>query len=315
MWEAHTGSAFSRAQETGVAVFKHSSGVPVIRHRYSYQHTYRSMDISSDITKCETYKILSSHLASPDKTADTLDKFTAQAESSLSDDKLETNLRASWNSILHLASQQSYSSEKQDSLVKLLQALITQAPAPKDSNGKEVEVDGTKVWQGLPLFGQQVRECWNFPDDKEVDTQTRDTWINVNAFVARLTAAAVNEHGGERPGYNALDFSLYGIWSLRSAFEEELSNLPGKTTVDASLGAAAVWILYAGPTLKGLSDSEKSFSGKVAKPGFNCKDKEWRGFAKERWQLWAKELAQAEDKVQDGGIKDLVKKAAGAMEQ
>ncbi|KAI5200168.1 hypothetical protein E4T39_05828 [Aureobasidium subglaciale] len=273
------------------------------------------MDISTDITKCETYGILSSHLASPDKTNDTLDKFTARAESSLSDDKLETHLRESWNSILHLASQQSHSSEQQDSLVKLLQALITQAPPPKDSNGKEVEVDGSKVWQGLPLLGQQVRECWNFPDDKEVDAKTRDTWINVNAFVARLTAAAVNEHGGERPGYNALDYSLYGIWSLRSALEEDLSNLPGKTTVDASLGAAAVWILYAGATLKGLSDSEKSFSGKVAKPGFNCKDKEWRGFTKDRWQLWAKELAQAKDKVQDEGIKGLVKKAAEAMGQ
>ncbi|KAI4739904.1 hypothetical protein E4T50_09647 [Aureobasidium sp. EXF-12298] len=274
------------------------------------------MNISPKITECEEYEIFSSYLAKPDQTDATLKRLQAGATSVVSDnDKLETHLRKSWNSILHLASHQSHSSKQQDSLVELLQALITQAPPLKDTNGKEVEVDGSKVWKGLPLFGQQARECWNFPDDKEVDTKTRDAWINVNAFVARLTAAAVNEHGGERQDYSALDYSLYGLWSLRSAFEEDLSNLPAKTTIDASVGAAAVWILYAGPTLKGLSDSNKTYSGKVAKPGFKCKDQEWRGYTKDRWQVWTKELAQAKDLVQDDSIQELVEKAVEAMKQ
>ena len=282
-------------------------------HRRLYQQRLRKMDISPEVTQREEYKIFSSHIANSDSTETTLEQFSNYTNSSLSNDKLETHLRETWNSILHIASQKPHSSEQQDSLVKLLQALITRAHPLKDSNGKAVEIDGSKVWQDLPLFGQQVRECWNFPDDQEVDTKTRDTWINVNAFIARLTATAVNEHGGERQEYGALDFSLYGIWSLRSALEEELSNLPGKTTIDASVGAAAVWILYAGPALKGLSESEKSFSGKVAKPGFNCKDKEWRGYTKDRWQLWTENLAQTEDMVQDGGIKELVKKAVETM--
>ncbi|CAD0106161.1 unnamed protein product [Aureobasidium uvarum] len=273
------------------------------------------MDISPKITECEEYKILSSHLANPEKTDATLDQLTTCAKSSLSNDKLESHLRELWTSILHLSSQQSHTSKEQDSLVKLLQALITDAPSLKNTNNKEVEVDGSKVWQGLPLFGQQARECWNFPNDKEVDTKTREAWINVNAFVARLTAAAVNEHGGERPGYNALDYSLYGIWSLRSALEEETENLPGKTTIDASIGAAAAWILYAGRTLKGLSDSDKTYSGKVAKPGFKCKDQDWRGYNKDRWQLWTKELAESKNLVQDDGIQDLVKQALETMEQ
>ncbi|KAG9723619.1 hypothetical protein KCU73_g13659, partial [Aureobasidium melanogenum] len=178
-----------------------------------------------------------------------------------------------------------------------------------------VEVDGSKVWQGLPLFGQQARECWNFPYHEEVDTKIRDAWINVNAFVARLTAVAINQHGGERQGYSALDYSLYGIWSLRSALEEERENSPGKNTIDASVGAAAVWLVYAGLTLKGLSDSNKTYSGKVAKPGSKFKDQEWRGYTKDRWQTWAKELDKSKSLVQDDGIQDLVQQALEVMKQ
>ncbi|KAH0357006.1 hypothetical protein KCU81_g203, partial [Aureobasidium melanogenum] len=173
------------------------------------------------------------------------------------------------------------------------------------TDSKEVDFDGSKVWQGLPFFGQQARECWNFPYHKEVDAKTRDAWINVNAFVARLTAVAINEHGGERQGYSALDYSLYGIWSLRSALEEDWENLPGENTTDASVGAAAVWLAYAGPTLKGLSDSNKTYSGKVAKPGSKFKDEEWRGYTKDRWLSWKKELTQAKSLVQDNNISGL----------
>jgi hypothetical protein len=285
-------------------------------HNSFFSSLNETMNISPKITEFEEYKIFSSYLANPEQTDATFERLQACANSALADnDKLETHLRRSWNSILHLASQQPHSSKQQDSLVKLLQALTTQAPPLKDTKGEEVEVDGSKVWKGLPLFGQEARESWNFADDKEVDTKTRDGWININAFVARLTAAAINEHGGERPGYNALDFSLYGVWSIRSALEEDLTILPAKTTTDASIGAAAAWILYAGPTLKGLSDSDKTYSGKVARPGFKCKDQEWRGYTKDRWQVWTKELAQAKDLVQDKSIQELVENALKVMKQ
>ncbi|KAG9824433.1 hypothetical protein KCU98_g16193, partial [Aureobasidium melanogenum] len=273
------------------------------------------MNISPEITKREEYEVLTSYLANPDKTDATLESLTTCAASSLSKGELETHLRNLWNSFFHLSSQQPHSSKQQGELVKLLQALATDAPALKAANGAEVEVDGSKVWQGLPLFGQQARECWNFPYHKEVDTKTRDSWVNVNAFVARLTAAAINEHGGERQGYSALDYSLYGVWSLRSALEEERENSPGKNTIDASVGAAAVWIAYAGPTLKGLSDSNKTYSGKVAKPSSKFKDQEWRGYTKDRWQTWEKELDQVKSLVQDDSIQNLVQQALEVMKQ
>ncbi|KAH0368600.1 hypothetical protein KCU65_g3801, partial [Aureobasidium melanogenum] len=281
------------------------------------------MDISPKITECEEYKILSSYLANPDTTDATLERLTACATSALSKTELETHLRNLWNSFLHLASQQSYSSKyfskQQGSLVELLKSLITDASVLKDTDGKEVDFDGSKVWQGLPFFGQQVRECWNFPYHKEVDAKTRDAWINVNAFVARLTGVAINEHGGERQGYSALDYSLYGIWSLRSALEEERENSPGENTFDASIGAAAVWIVYAGeqytsPTLKGLANSNKTYSGKVAKPGSRFKDQEWRGYNMDRWFTWRKELHQANRLVQDSNISGLVRLALKVIE-
>lgn len=289
---------------------------PSRQHNYLSYASNNNMNISPKITDSEEYKILASDLADPEKTDSTLEHLQARANSAVSNnDKLESLLRKSWNSILHLASQQSHSSKQQDSLVELLKALMTQTPSLKDTNGKDVEVDGSKVWNGLPLFGQQARESWNFPDDKEVDIKTRDTWININAFVARLTATAVNAHSGERQDYTALDFSLYGVWSLRSALEEDLSVLPAKTTSDASIGAAAVWILYAGPTLKGLSGSGKTYSGKAARAGFKYKDQEWRGYNKDRWEAWTKEFAQAKDLVQDDSIKELVEEALKVMKQ
>lgn len=270
------------------------------------------MNISHEVTEYEEYKILSSYLANPNETEAALQHLTECATSSHSIDDLEAHLGRSWNSILYLSTQHPHSSEQQDSLVKLLQALTT-AHSLKDTNGKEIEIDGSKVWQGLPFFGQAARACWNFPSDKDVDKKTRDMWISVNAFVARMTAAAVNAHGGERQDYGALDYSLYGLWSLRSALEEERENSPGKTTIDASVGAAAAWILYAGPTLRGLSDSNKTYSGKVAKPGSKSKDQEWRGYNNDRWQLWKEELGQAKSLVQDDSIQHLVQQALEVM--
>ena len=278
------------------------------------------MDISNQITETDEYKVFSSYIAEPDNVDDTLTTITNLVQDTYESSRdpegdVETHLGRAWNSILILASETAHDSSKQDKLVDLMSALVSQRPL-KDSTGEPVVISGGRVWMDLPLFGQQVRESWNFPDDREVDQKTRDKWINVNAFVARLTAAswkgASFETDGdiksERP---ALDFSLYGIWAARSALEENL----GKegNTVDALIGAAAVWTLYAGTALKGLCHGKRDFQGKVARSGTKYKGEDWKGYNQDRRQIWGNELSQSEDSVQDEGVRELVASAMNIL--
>lgn len=278
---------------------------------YTRPHT-KGMNISSQVADSEEYKALSSHLANPSNIDATLKQFTnpiyqARKDPSSSTDDLDEHLRRSWNSILLLASQEPHSSPQQDTLATLLQSLPTH-PSPTDAGGKEVKVQGGKLWTDLPLFGQQVREAWNFPADKEVDDQTRDKWININAFIARLTFAASSKPDSAPQ----LDFALYGIWSIRSALEEDMSNL-APNTVNAQVGAAAAWMLYAGAAIKAFCDEEKGFEGKVARAGFKYKSKEWKGYSKERWQVWSEELEKAVEMVSDDGVNGIVREAVESM--
>ncbi|KAL5348751.1 hypothetical protein ACLOAV_006171 [Pseudogymnoascus australis] len=73
-------------------------------------------------------------------------------------------------------------------------------------------------------------------------------WRNINAFLARLTSLS--------PSTPAFDFSMFGLWTLRSAFEGTGEASP------ADMDAAKVWLEYAGDVLVKLSNEGKSFPAK-----------------------------------------------------
>ena len=52
------------------------------------------------------------------------------------------------------------------------------------------------------------------------------------------------------------------------------------------LDAAKAWFSYANETLERLSKEEKTFDGKIARPGDKYKEREWRGFNAERLEIW-----------------------------
>ena len=100
---------------------------------------------------------------------------------------------------------------------------------------------------------------------------------NKTAFLARLTALSA-------PGpADPLDFSLYALWALRDAFEEEC---PANHNAEPAIRNAAVWIEYAGKTLWQQAVDGREFSGRQAAPGKKFADKAWRGFTEERWNVW-----------------------------
>ncbi|KAK7524953.1 uncharacterized protein IWZ02DRAFT_375007 [Phyllosticta citriasiana] len=150
-------------------------------------------------------------------------------------------------------------------------------------------------WTDLPLFGPAMREKWNR------STKTEASWVNINAFAARLTAA------------NVCDFSLYAIWTLREALEDPETSKIAVETDPTALHAAAVWLEYAAESIRSLSREEKAFDGKMAKPGQSLKDKEWRGFCQERWQEWARRLSKVAGEKPD--LAPVLTKAVAEVEK
>jgi hypothetical protein len=81
------------------------------------------------------------------------------------------------------------------------------------------------------------------------------------------------------------------------ALEDIESSQKADEVDKTSLEAAAAWFAYAAPTLWALSEQDNEFQGKIAKQGQAVKEKQWRGFNKERWQFWEEKLGACGDEV------------------
>ncbi|KAI6897194.1 hypothetical protein D0869_13368 [Hortaea werneckii] len=192
------------------------------------------------------------------------------------------------------------SSEGQQKLVDLVLGLQHRPVLEKD--GEVCYVREGVVWRDLPVFGWQMREAWNAAASDSSEEESKQHWININAWTARLVSAA-HAREADKP-----DLSLYCIWTLRMALETE------EQPSNVSLSAAAVWLIYAAPTIWEFCMQRKTFDGKVAKPGPRSNDQEWRGFTRERWQTWMQRLvSELDGQISDGVTKQMVVQARRAM--
>ncbi|KAH0291413.1 hypothetical protein M436DRAFT_40494 [Aureobasidium namibiae CBS 147.97] len=246
------------------------------------------MDFPSTTSESTEYKALKSYLDDQASTEDTVNNFISNSDSSFAEDKL---LR-SWDALGLTASQTSSDSPAQEKLVSFLTAL-------RNCDTKVGDVDGKSVsWSTLPLFGRQIREHWRYDEraaqeNKEVALQ----WANANAFAARVTATASAFDSSD-----PLDFSLYAIWALRAALEDK-DDVP-----EATVYAAAMWILYAGEVLRKQSKDKRSYEGKVAQAGNKYPNKEWTGFEIDRWMTWKNRFANISEVSPYAEVKDIAKK-------
>ncbi|KAK0202201.1 hypothetical protein DFS33DRAFT_1265230 [Desarmillaria ectypa] len=169
-------------------------------------------------------------------------------------------------------------------LVDVVDAIKHQ-DSPTNDAGEKSKCWGLTLWEDLPIFGANMREHWNCDPER---TFKRGRWVNLNAFVARLTAAHVS------------DFELYAIWQLRDALEEPIEERQGAggekvidESFDAKIPAAVQWILYCGEL---IYTNEREFEtgpsiGDPAKGGELWKGGR-RGFCQERWRFWKKRFAE-----------------------
>ncbi|KAH8593783.1 hypothetical protein B0O99DRAFT_595895 [Bisporella sp. PMI_857] len=229
-------------------------------------------------TQSEEYKALKEALASktePSAAAHSLTKPTKQAFAQGGKDAdLEEPLSQAWRSIIEVAAETPYQS--QDALIKILKAVQQESLSEGDGSANKVEIWGEKVevFKDLPLFGIAVRDAWNKRSGSKSDFPA-DQWVNLNSFIAQLTALSSSS-----PPF---DFSLYAIWALRAAAEQEA---PQKADVDAG----KLWLSNARELIEKLGAEEKKFDGALARPGEKYKEKKWAGFTAERLEIWKEAL-------------------------
>lgn len=241
-----------------------------------------------EVRNSESYKAIKNMLDGPGSTQNAIDQFIGpMTESSHRPDN--TDFTKAWNSVIVVAAETPH--HAQGRLVDFVCTLCTRLDDSVD----------------IEVFGSELREAWNVGkfriefhvmhtlrltptvgDDVDVNV-----WLNLNAFSARLTATA-------QP---SLDFSLFGIWTLRAALEG--SQISSSV---AWIGAAACWPLYAGETVYRMCSNKKNFGGKMAKPGDGFNDEPWRGYSTERWQAWRERLGDAADEA-EGEARGLVQSA------
>ena len=133
------------------------------------------------------------------------------------------------------------------------------------------------------------------------ETGNKADWINLNSWTARFFQQTKDDSNDKT------DFSLFGLWSIRAALEQN------DEPQDANLAAAAVWLSHAADGLRELCSTDKSFDGPVARPGSKFADKQWHGFCDDRWSAWLSQLETQGHQTSDSETKRLVQEAVAAM--
>jgi len=205
--------------------------------------------------------------ASPDL-AGTVHAFATPVEKA---SDAEDRLWTAWGEVVRLASVRS--PEEQTRLVDLVTALRDRGIKPDPARPHIIW--GQVLWTGLPMLSAQMREAWNWA----APPRTSDfTWRNVNGFAARLTVAGV-------------DFSLLGLWTIRSSLEES------ERVSTTELMAAAEWFKYLTKPIMQWSQAERQFDGPddpASRPGKLLLEQGFTqsGFSAGRLNYWQQRIQQ-----------------------
>lgn len=213
-----------------------------------------------------------------------------------------------WYSIIHAARRKSFHEAEDgkrnphfhDKVADLIAAF-------RDHKIKDHE-EYSYIYSALTDLSMACREVMNEAPEAYAPQIEINAWANVNFFFARLTEKGL------------LDLSLFAIWVMRSALENEQHDDAEGTAAqkfDVHVPAATAWIFGMG---RALYTKEKDLTPTDRKQGNPAKGGElWKGkaeFSKERWALWKERLAYVSklDEVSDL-TRNISKDAIEAMER
>lgn len=214
-----------------------------------------------------------------------------------------------WYSIIHSAKRNSFHEAEEDgkrnaeSHVRIDDLLA----AVRDHKIKDHE-EYDYIYKSLYDFGLACREAYNDQPEPYASDIEIDAWANLNFFYARLTGRGVQ------------DLSLFAIWTMRTALENEQQDDVEGTAAqkyNVYVPAATSWIFGMGRVLYA---KEEDLTPTDRKQGNPAKGGElWKGkaeFSKERWALWKERLGVISklDSVSDK-TKNISRDALEAMER
>lgn len=189
-----------------------------------------------------------------------------------------------WYSIIHSAKRISFheAEENRKNNADFLAKVTDLLAAFRDHKIKDHE-EYNYVYSSLFDFGMACREVFNDAPEPHVSEIEIDAWANVNFFFASITAEGLQ------------DLSLFAIWTMRDALENDLQDDVEGTAAqkyNVYVPAAAAWIFGSGQF---LYRKEKDLTPTDRKQGNPAKGGElWKGkaeFSKERWAFWKERLA------------------------
>ncbi|RAH43659.1 DUF3632 domain-containing protein [Aspergillus brunneoviolaceus CBS 621.78] len=151
-----------------------------------------------------------------------------------------------------------------------------------------------KLWTDLPYLRIYLADRSGFryvkkeyPEAEEYPPAEVREWENRTAFMAQLTAAA------DALGH-PMDFSLYGLYACRSAFEEE------DEPVEEAVRAACIWFFYAGARMWENCQARRRFGDSPEDP---------RYFDLPRWRRWEEGLQAARREFRRRSTQELIQTA------
>jgi hypothetical protein len=115
--------------------------------------------------------------------------------------------------------------------------------------------------------------------------------VNLNAFLAQLTNKSDVWH--PRDPFN---LSTFALWALRGGLEE---NDESQAEDHVALRAAAVWMIYAAARIWEASSGGLDLDGHSGRGGTLYHGRHWKGFNKERWNVWKKTFIESRSKLED----------------
>jgi hypothetical protein len=201
---------------------------------------------------------------------------------------LEDLLWRLWFAIIHTAKKLPWADARaQTRLLALLRALRARPDPPRPAHTtvpmrRDWVYESGRLWSRLLLLGPSLAECWTaYPGGAAGFAAVEvGAWVNVHAFVARVTVDGVVELGG------------YGRRALRGNLECDYERgggpVSGEELMAAFVPVAAVWILVAGRRIWGLvraqdGGSGDGLAGESSRAGRNA-------WTRVGWECWREKL-------------------------
>ncbi|KAJ5530921.1 hypothetical protein N7527_004314 [Penicillium freii] len=181
--------------------------------------------------------------------------------------------------------------------------------------------DGSRVWSHLPSLTFWARKIWTdrmkYLNDPDMEPEEQIRWAKLNIFLAKATQAADVEYTSPLQVWisDAMDESHMGLRGLRHVFEEGI--LSERVASTAGLLGVCYWLICAGDRLWENVLNCRRYNKYDGRPGEMYSNRGWKGFERDRWDIWVQGLRDAKATCTPGQelVEDLIDRALAKMER